>query len=66
MHIICTAVIENDKQRENLCDCIRILGEKPDVSFDTVSVEYTGSQNTADKFAELFAQYPYHGICMLS
>ncbi len=66
MHILCTAVIENEQQRKNLCDCIKILGGVPDVSFDTVSVDFSGARDTADKFAELFAQYPHHGICMLS
>lgn len=61
----CNAVIENKAQRDNLCDCIRILGGVPEVNKDTVSIDYDGPQTTRDKFIELFEQYPRHGISII-
>lgn len=57
---ICTAVIDNPVQRDNLCQCIEILGGKPTESGDTISVEYEGP-NT-EKFIELFENYTRHEI----
>lgn len=66
MRIICTAVVPDERQRENLCECVRILGGQPNVSGDTVCVEHEGSISTITKFAELFEQYAFHGISTLS
>ncbi len=66
MHIICTAIVEDERQRKNLCDCVGILGEKPCVSGNTVCVEYEGAISTIAKLIELFEQYPVHGISTLS
>lgn len=62
MHIICTAVIEDDRQRKNLCQCVGILGGNPCQSGNTVCIEYDGSVITAEKYIELFAQYATHEI----
>lgn len=62
MLTICTALVEDERQRANLCECVEILGGKPIVTDDTVSVEIDAPQETADKFAELFVQYSVHGI----
>lgn len=66
MRIICTAVVEDERQRDNLCECVGILGGKPNVSGDTVSVEYNGPVRTASKYIELFEQYATHGITTLN
>ena len=66
MRIICTASVENEMQKSNLCECVEILGGKPTISGDTVTVEYEGPTNTANKFSELFEQYVTHGISILS
>jgi len=66
MRVICTAVLENEPQRNNLRQCIGIIGGKPDVSGETVCVEYEGSSNVAQKFIELFEQYVTHEIKILS
>lgn len=66
MDIICTAVLDNNKQIQNLCECIEILGGMPCVSGNTVCVEYHGIKAKAEKFIELFEQYARHGICSVS
>lgn len=58
--IICTAVVDNPQQRENLCDCVKILGGVPQLSGDTVCVEYEGKN--VDKFIQLFEHYVRHEI----
>lgn len=65
MHVICTAMLDNEAQKANLCECVKILGGMPDVSGNTVCVEYDGGNTTAEKFVELFSQYPFHGISTL-
>lgn len=66
MCIICTAVVKDDADREFLCDCVEALGGKPNVSGNTVCVEYNGEDEDAKQFARLFGQYPSHGICTIS
>lgn len=61
MNVICTAVVEDERQRLNLCECVSILGIRPVVSGDTVCAEFTGAQSTADKLIELFSQFDVHG-----
>ena len=64
--IICTAILDNDLQIKNLCECIKILGGKPSVSGNMVCVDFCGSKAKADKFIELFEQYTRHGISVIS
>jgi hypothetical protein len=61
MKIVCTAVVENPQQRENLCQCVEILGGVPKCSGNTVCVEYDEGINTG-KFIELFEHYITHEI----
>ena len=56
------ATIDNKQQRDNLCECITILGGEPKVSSCDVSVEYRGSKDECDKFISLFEQYHRHGV----
>lgn len=65
MHVICTAVIEEERQRANLSDCVEILGGESQISGNTVCVEYDGEKDVANKFVELFKQFPFHGISVL-
>ena len=63
MKIRCSAVVENDMQLKNLCQCVRMLGGRPiKTSDDTVSVEYEGIKERVDKFASLFENYFHHEI----
>lgn len=66
MRVICTAVVEDERQRDNLCECVGILGGKPQISGNTVCIEYEGPERTATKYMELFEQYPTHGVSILS
>ena len=66
MRVICTALVENEMQKSNLCECVKILGGKPTISRDNVTVEYEGPTNIANKFVELFEQYAVHSIGTLS
>ena len=60
MKVICSAVVDNPQQKENLCRCVEILGGVPKCSGDTVYVEYEG--HNAEKFIELFEHYVRHEI----
>lgn len=62
MRVICSATIEDERQRENLCTCVNILGGAPSISGNTVRAEYSGLRTTADKYIELFSNYPSHEI----
>lgn len=60
MKVRCEAVLELKTQRDNLCQCIRILGGEPEVNGKTVSVEYEGE--AISMFESLFDQYQTHSI----
>jgi len=47
-------------QRDNLVQCINIIGGKPIVHKDQVSVEYSGEKEAL--MIELFEQYTRHKI----
>lgn len=65
MKIYCTAALDNEMQIMNLCQCIEILGGVPVVNKGNVSVDYEGSNATAEKFIELFEHYSRHGISII-
>lgn len=65
MKIICTASGLGKPSIENLCQCVEILGGIPQVSGDTVCIEYEGEKPKAEKFIELFEHYVYHGISII-
>lgn len=62
MCIICSAIVEDNIDRQFLCDYIEALGGEPNVSGNTVCVEYNGKAEDAEQFARLFEQYDVHGI----
>lgn len=62
MKVICTAVVENPQQRDNLKQCVEILGGVPNIAGDTVCVEYDGEPSKAEKFIELYEHYVRHEI----
>ena len=65
LHVLCTAVLDNDQQQDNLIQCIKILGGEPQVSRNTVCVEFVGAKDKAEKFIELFEHYSRHSIVSL-
>lgn len=62
MHVICTATVEDERQRDNLCRCVMILGGMPIVDGEVVSVEYMGDDMKASKMADLFEEYTEHTL----
>lgn len=57
---ICAAKVIDPMQRENLCQCVSILGATATCSGETVLVEYEG--DNATKLVELFEHYTGHEI----
>lgn len=55
----CEVTIDNEFLKQNICDCIRILGGEPVVIGDNVSVTVSENQ---DKMIELFEQFGDHSI----
>lgn len=62
MKIYCLATVTDELQRQNLFQCIEILGGKPFSISEEVTLDFEGSPLQCDKFIELFSQYPYHAI----
>lgn len=52
---ICSAVVADSVKRDNLCECVQILGGFPVECGDTVSVVYAGER--APTMALVFQQY---------
>lgn len=52
---VCSAAVSDEKKRENLCECVRILGGFPIECGDEVSVVYAGEKATV--MALVFQQY---------
>lgn len=60
--IKCKAIVENPLQRDNLCECCIIMGIKPNVVRDTVSVSFDEKYERAETLMCLFEQYSRHEI----
>ena len=60
VHVHCEAEVKVEEQRKSLCRCITIIGSKPIVNGDIVSVDYEGSR--PDKIIALFDRFPVHNI----
>lgn len=65
MVVSCNAIVDNDQQIANLCQCIQILGGVPHVRKNIVCVDYEGDKAKAEKFIELFEHYSRHGITVI-
>lgn len=62
MTITCMAIVENPQQRDNLCECIEILGGVPCINKEAVSVTLSRDDAKAEKFIELFEHYARHKV----
>ncbi|MDO4527039.1 MAG: hypothetical protein Q4B87_03045 [Candidatus Saccharibacteria bacterium] len=62
MRVIYTAVVEEPLQRENLVQCIEILGGTAKIKGYVVTLECKGDKSQNDKFTSLFKQYPHYKI----
>lgn len=56
----CEAIIDEPRLRENLCQCVGILGYTPQVARNRIVVECEGEK--ANKMVELFEQFHRHSI----
>lgn len=56
------AVVENPDQRENLRQCLNILGVAPCIYKDVVCMHCEDDGEKTEKFIELFEQYTRHEI----
>lgn len=65
MKVVCTACVPEEKKRQNMVDCVRIIGAEATVEGDTIYVEYDGNIYISDKLIALFQHYPYHGISIM-
>ena len=59
----CEAEVQVEELRKNLCQCITIIGGKPIVNGDIVSVDYQGTK--PDKMIALFDHFPVHNITVM-
>lgn len=65
MRILCSAVVEDPRKRDNLCECIEIIGGDSSVMGNKVYADYKGDEETAKKLMALFSQYHIHGISII-
>lgn len=63
MRVICSAVVQDQRQKEILCGKVSYLNGVP-ILFgrSVVSVDYEGEGPQAEKFIELFEEYTRHEI----
>ena len=66
MIVSAVATIYEEAGRENLKQCIEILGGHPIVDGTSVGVDFTGSPKSCEKFIELYEQFPKHNITVIS
>lgn len=66
MKIYCEAHIIEPELRENLADCIKIIGGEPKETNGSVWMSYEGKPDNCHKFVELFEQYGRHAIFSVS
>lgn len=59
----CSATVD-EKQAENLMECVNIIGAAPTYQSNTVSVLCEGTE-MVDRLVKLFEQYPTHEIYVL-
>ena len=65
MKVYCSANLDNDLQIQNLCQCIEIVGAKPQIHNCEVSVEYSGNKTRCELLIEIFEHYSRHSIFTL-
>lgn len=58
----CDATIDNPLQRDNLIQCINIIGATPTVHGETVYVSVSDNEDIIDKMIRLFEQFHRHSI----
>lgn len=67
MRVTCNATVGEERQIDNLCQCIKLIeGADYYVKGATVYAEYDGPKERGDILVEIFRQYAFHGISVLS
>lgn len=66
MRVMCQATIPDSRQRENLYECIDVVGADYYTKNDTVYAEFDGVRERGELLASIFRNYPDHGISILS
>lgn len=64
MRVVCEAIVDNPIQRDNLCQCINILGGIPVIHRDKVVVDYEGDKS--DTMVKLFENHVRHTIHIIN
>ena len=65
MRMTCSAIVEDPKKRDNLCECIEIVGADSVVMGNTVYADFSGDADTGKKLMELFKQFRQYGISII-
>lgn len=66
MKVIGNATVGNEQQMLNLCECAKIVGADVYIKGNTVYAEFEGNDEQGELLADIFRQYPFHGISILS
>lgn len=60
--LTCTAKVDNELRKKNLCHCIKIIGGTPVTDEDTVKVTVPYPSDMANQLLLLYEQYWTHEI----
>lgn len=66
MRVMCQATVPIQEQKDNLCECAKIVGADYYIRGDTVYAEFEGVREKGELLADIFRHYPDHGISILS
>lgn len=66
MKVMCNATVPDEKQMQNLGECISIVGADFYIKGNTVFAEYEGAEEKGELLVDIFRQYPFHGVSILS
>lgn len=66
MRVICNATLADKRQIDNLCECIKVVGADYYIKRNTVYAEFDGVREKGELLANIFRNYPDHGVSILS
>lgn len=62
MVLFASVTIDNPQQKDNLIQCMKILGGNPRSELSDVVLDFEGTKEQCEKIIELVEHYPRHGI----
>ena len=65
MRVVCTASVDDEKQRDTLVECLKVFGVDVAMNKKTICIEYGGDPTVGSALVEVFEDYKNHGICIL-